>query len=63
MGSYKWVISRVTVVITHIRGLIALLITAHEPPSIHEKPAGARTASREFATPGADGRSAPFARW
>ena len=28
------VISRVTIVITHIRGLITPLITAHEPPSI-----------------------------
>ena len=27
------VISRVTVIITHIRGLITLLITTHEPPS------------------------------
>ena len=27
------VISRVTVVITHIRGLISILITTHEPPS------------------------------
>ena len=27
MGSYKWVISRVTVVMTHIRGLITPLIT------------------------------------
>ena len=27
------VISRITVLITHIRGLITLLITAHEPPS------------------------------
>ena len=27
------VISRVTMVITHIRGLITLLITTHEPPS------------------------------
>ena len=27
-------ISRVTVVITHIRGLRTLLITTHEPPSI-----------------------------
>ena len=27
------VISRVTIVITHIRGLITPLITAHEPPS------------------------------
>ena len=26
-----WVISRVTIVITHIRGLITLLITTHEP--------------------------------
>ena len=27
------VISRVTIFITHIRGLITLLITTHEPPS------------------------------
>ena len=27
------VISRVTVIITHIRGLITPLITTHEPPS------------------------------
>ena len=27
------VISRVTIVITHIRGLITPLITTHEPPS------------------------------
>ena len=27
------VISRVTILITHTRGLIALLITPHEPPS------------------------------
>ena len=33
MGSYKWVISRVTIVITHLRGLITPLITTHEPPS------------------------------
>ena len=33
MGSYKWVISRVTIIITQIRGFIALLITTHEPPS------------------------------
>ena len=28
------VISRVTILINHIKGLIALLITTHEPPSI-----------------------------
>ena len=35
MGSFKWagVISRVTIVITHISGLITPLITTHEPPS------------------------------
>ena len=33
MGSYKWVISRVTVFVTHIRGLIAPLIATHETPS------------------------------
>ena len=27
------VISRVTIVVTHFRGLIVLLITTHEPPS------------------------------
>ena len=27
MGSYKWGISKVTIVITHIRGLITILIT------------------------------------
>ena len=27
------VISRVTITITHVRGLIILLITTHEPPS------------------------------
>ena len=27
------VISRVTILITYIKGLISLLITAHEPPS------------------------------
>ena len=35
MGSYKWVISRVTKILTHIRGLTILLVftTIHEPPS------------------------------
>ena len=36
MASYEWgytVISKVTIVITHIRGLITILITTHEPPS------------------------------
>ena len=33
MGSYKGVIRKVTIVITHIRGLITILITTHEPPS------------------------------
>ena len=46
MGSYKWgdkgcrgsigfrvVIRGVTILITHIRGLITPLITTHEPPS------------------------------
>ena len=36
-GSYKYiisrVISRVTILITHIKGLITLLITTPEPPS------------------------------
>ena len=31
------VISRVTILITHIRGLITPLITSHEPPSIHSQ--------------------------
>ena len=30
-GSYKWVISRVTIVITQIRGLITPLITTPKP--------------------------------
>ena len=34
MASYKWgYISRVTIFITHIRGLITPLITTQEPPS------------------------------
>ena len=34
MGSYiSRVISRVTIVITYIRGLITPVITTHEPPS------------------------------
>ena len=33
MGSYTWVISKLTIVITHIRGLTTILITTHEPPS------------------------------
>ena len=37
MLSISWLIkggiSRVTILITHIRGLITLLITTHEPPS------------------------------
>ena len=33
MGNYKWGFSRVTILITHIRGLITLLITTREPPS------------------------------
>ena len=37
MGSYKRVISRVTIVLTHIRGPITPLITTHEPPSNDRK--------------------------
>ena len=33
MGSYKWVIIRVAIILTHIRGLVTPLITTHEPPS------------------------------
>ena len=35
MDSYKYVelLSRIPIVITHIRGLITPLITSHEPPS------------------------------
>ena len=33
MGSSMWVISRVAIVLTQIRGLIIPLITTHEPPS------------------------------
>ena len=43
MGSYKWVISRVTILIAHVRGLMALLITTHEPPSIGGKTSRGRT--------------------
>ena len=32
MESYKWVLLRVTIRMTHIRGLITPLITTHEPP-------------------------------
>ena len=32
------VTSRVTIIITHIRGLITLLITSHEPPSMAPNP-------------------------
>ena len=34
MGSYKGVISRITIVIRHIRGRITPVITTHEPPSV-----------------------------
>ena len=39
MGGYRVVISRVTMIKTHIRRLITLPITTHEPPSIpdHQK--------------------------
>ena len=37
------VISRVTILITHIRGLITLLRTTHEPPSIVFAPQGTPT--------------------
>ena len=40
------VISRVTILITHIRGLITLLITTHEPPSRHH-PAPISVPSRD----------------
>ena len=36
MASYKWVICRVTILITHIRGLFTPLITTHEPSSIKD---------------------------
>ena len=32
MGSYKWG-HKVAIVTTHIRGLVTILITTHEPPS------------------------------
>ena len=32
------VISRVTVIITHIRGLITPLLTTHEPPTTKHSP-------------------------
>ena len=31
-------ISRVAILITHIRGLVSLLVTTHEPPSLNPKP-------------------------
>ena len=34
MGSYSGLVSRVTIVITHIKGLITPIITTHEPPSM-----------------------------
>ena len=37
MGSYKWVMGRVTTLITHTRGLITPLRTTHEPPSSQDK--------------------------
>ena len=39
------VISKVTIVITHIRGLMALLITTHEPPSSAFQGLGVRVPS------------------
>ena len=33
MGSYKWVFSRVVIIITPLSGLLTPLITAHEPPT------------------------------
>ena len=38
MGSYSRVISRATILITHIKGLISPLITTHEPPSTPKHP-------------------------
>ena len=49
MGSYKGVISRVTILITHIRRLITPLITSHEPPSDQEvSDAGAKKKQAGF---------------
>ena len=46
----SWVVirrglSRITILITQIRGLITLLITTHEPPSVDKKPAEAASRS------------------
>ena len=39
------VLSRITRLITQIRGLITLLITTHEPPSVDKKPVEAASRS------------------
>ena len=49
------VIRRVTIAITHIRGLITVLLTTHEPPSRHPKPypaGGTTTRGPSVETPG-----------
>ena len=41
MGSYKYRdTGRITILRTHIRGLIALLTTTHEPPSRYHRAFG-----------------------
>ena len=43
----RGVISRVAILITHIRGLVTLLITTHEPPSTPpERFVGAHTTTK-----------------
>ena len=34
MGSYKWSRETISIIITHIRGLITPVIATHEPPSM-----------------------------
>ena len=43
MGSFTWVTTQVSIVITHIGGLITPLVTSHEPPSIESKIATRRS--------------------
>ena len=40
------VISRITIVITHIKGLVTPLITTHEPPSEASRESGTRNVKR-----------------
>ena len=48
MGSYKLVITKITILLTLIRGLITPLITTHEPPSME----GHKTREERWKTSG-----------